>query len=107
MDKGARSSLNQKNHPDPPVDQLFAAVLALKTPEECAAFFDDLLTRVELYSIAQRWHVARMLDRGQTYEDVASSTGASSGTISRVNRCLKFGSGGYRLILDRVGGSRP
>ncbi len=99
--------MNQKSHRDPPVDQLFEAVLALKSADECAAFFDDLLTRAELYSIAQRWHVAQMLDQGHTYDDVASSTGASSATISRVNRCLKFGAGGYRLILDRVQGPRP
>ena len=83
-------------------DALFEAILSLETIDECYAFFEDILTTAELHSVAQRWHVARVLDQGQTYEDVARLTGAASGTISRVNRSLRFGADGYRLVLDRT-----
>ena len=83
-------------------EALFQAILCLTSVEECYAFFEDILTTAELHSIAQRWQVARLLDQGQTYDDVARSTGASSTTISRVNRSLRFGADGYRLILDRL-----
>lgn len=84
------------------VDLLCRAVLSLKTENECYAFFEDILTVAEIQSIAQRMAVAQMLDAGQTYEDIAQLTGASSATISRVKRSLAFGADGYRLVLDRL-----
>lgn len=81
---------------------LCQAILSLKNEEECYAFLEDILTISELISIAQRFAVARMLDEGQTYDDIEKVTGASSATISRVKRCLTFGADGYRLVLDRL-----
>jgi TrpR-related protein YerC/YecD len=83
-------------------DMLCQAVLSLRTVEECYAFLEDILTISEIQSIAQRLAVARMLDQGQTYDDIEKITGASSATISRVKRCLSFGADGYRLVLDRL-----
>ncbi len=81
---------------------LYEAILALETEEDCHRFFDDLCTISELQSISQRMMVAVMLDKGMTYSDIAGKTGASTATISRVNRCLIFGAEGYRRILDRL-----
>ena len=83
-------------------DQLFRAILSLRTEEECYQFFEDMCTINELQAMAQRWQVARQLDAGETYQDIAHKYNASSATISRVNRCLEYGAGGYRLILDRM-----
>lgn len=83
-------------------DALWEAVLALRTPAECYAFFEDILTVTEMEALAQRWTVATMLDEGRTYEEIAHATGASSATISRVKRALSFGADGYRLVLDRL-----
>lgn len=83
-------------------DLLSQAVLSLKTVDECYAFFEDILTVAEIQSIAQRMAVAKMLDDGQTYEDIERETGASSATISRVKRSLTFGADGYRVVLDRL-----
>lgn len=83
-------------------DFLCRAILSLDTEDECYAFLEDILTIGEIQSIAQRLGVARMLDAGQTYDDIERITGASSATISRVKRCLTFGADGYRLILDRL-----
>ncbi len=84
------------------VDRLVDAVLNLKDKEECQQLFEDLLTIQELHSIAQRLKVATMLDEGMTCHNIAVSTGASTATISRVNKCLNYGSGGYKTILDRI-----
>lgn len=84
------------------VDDLFDAVLKLKTREEAYKFFEDLCTIAEIKSMAQRWAVARKLDFGETYIDIATETGASTATISRVKRYLEYGADGYRLILDRM-----
>ena len=83
-------------------DRLFEAILSLRSKEECCRFFDDLCTIRETVSIAQRMEVALMLDKGLSYQQVIASTGASSATISRVKRCLDYGAGGYRLVLDRL-----
>lgn len=83
-------------------DMLCQAILSLNTAEECYAFLEDILTISEIQSVAQRLAVARMLDQGQTYDDIEKVTGASSATISRVKRCLAFGADGYRLVLDRL-----
>lgn len=86
----------------PDVDNLFAAMLKLETVEECYIFFEDLCTAAEIKSMAQRLEVARSLDRGDSYSDIAKATGASTATISRVKRYLNYGSDGYRLILKRL-----
>lgn len=84
------------------VKRLFQAVLALDSEEECFQFFDDLCTIGEIQSLAQRLEVAEMLQAGATYHAIESKTGASTATISRVKRCLHYGSDGYRLILARL-----
>ena len=84
------------------LDSLFQAVLQLKTVSECYQFFEDALTIPELLSVAQRWEVARSLDQGHTYADISERLAASTATISRVNRSLSYGAGGYRLLLDRM-----
>lgn len=83
-------------------DLLCKAILSLGTIDECYAFLEDILTIGEVQSIAQRLSVARMLNEGQTYEDIERLTGASSATISRVKRSLAFGADGYRLVLNRL-----
>jgi TrpR-related protein YerC/YecD len=87
---------------------LYEAVLSLKTPEDCAAFFTDLCTPAELTALAGRWKVARMLNQGLAYREIAEKTGISTATVTRVARCLTYGQeGGYRRVLDRrTGGSR-
>lgn len=84
------------------VEYLFKAVLALKTMEECYNFFEDLCTVQELKALSQRLEVARMLSEGRVYSDIVAKTGASTATISRVNRSLNYGSDGYRVVFDRV-----
>lgn len=88
---------------DQSVDQLFEAILTLKTVEECYVFFDDLCTVNEIKSLSQRLEVARMLGQGSTYNQIETETGASTATISRVKRCLNYGNDGYKLALDRLG----
>lgn len=85
------------------VDHLFQAVLSLETPEECYNFFEDLCTVNELLSLSQRFEVASMLKDHKTYLEIAEKTGASTATISRVNRSLNYGSDGYDLVFDRLG----
>ncbi len=92
--------MEQKQFAD--LSDLCNALLLLKTPQECKALLEDLCTIRELQDISQRFAVAGMLDRGRNYAEIVSETGASSATISRVNRCLQYGSRGYRLILDRM-----
>jgi TrpR-related protein YerC/YecD len=84
------------------VDRLFEAILQLKDIDECYRFFEDLCTINEIKSLAQRLEVAEMLRNGETYNEIAERTGASTATISRVNRCLEYGAGGYQRILDRL-----
>ena len=88
------------------LDELFDAILQLKSSEECYRFFEDICTISEIKAIAQRLEVARMLDQNVTYHDISQKTGASTATISRVNRCLQYGAGGYRLVLERLGGEK-
>ncbi len=83
-------------------DELFKAILKLKTVDECYDFFEDLCTATELTSITQRMTVVMMLKEGRVYNDIAAKTGASTATISRVNRALQYGTGGYDLILERM-----
>ncbi len=85
------------------VDHLFEAILTLKTPEDCYAFFEDVCTVNELMSLSQRYEVAMMLRQKKTYLDIAEVTGASTATISRVNRSLNYGSDGYDMVFERLG----
>lgn len=87
---------------DKNIDLLFRAVLTLKTPEDCSRFFDDLCTMPELKAMSQRLEVARMLSQKQIYSDIVAETGASTATISRVNRALNYGSDGYTLVFQRL-----
>ena len=87
---------------DSNIDFLFQAVLSLETLEECYRFFDDLCTVPELKSMSQRLAVAKMLRDKQVYSDIVAKTGASTATISRVNRSLNYGSEGYELVFDRL-----
>ncbi len=84
------------------IDKLFEAVLALKSVEECYAFFEDACTIKELKEIAQRFQVACALDAGRNYQEVNKETGASTATICRVNKCLNYGNEGYRTVIDRL-----
>ena len=86
----------------PEMDQIFRAVLSLRTEKECYAFFEDICTVSELLAIAQRLQVARMLSEEARYQDICDRTGASSATISRVNRALHYGEDGYALVLERL-----
>jgi len=84
------------------MDFLFEAVLSLKTKEECYRFFEDISTINEIKAFEQRLQVAKMLSDKKTYLEIAASTGASTATISRINRSLNYGSDGYKLILERL-----
>ena len=85
------------------VDHLFEAILNLKDAEECYLFFEDVCTVNELLSLSQRFEVARMLREEKTYLEIAEKTGASTATISRVNRSLNYGNDGYDMIFSRIG----
>ncbi|MCM1064454.1 MAG: YerC/YecD family TrpR-related protein [Eubacterium sp.] len=84
------------------VDSLFDAVLCLRTREECYRFFEDLCTVNELLSLSQRFEVASMLTKRKTYLEIAEQTGASTATISRVNRSLNYGNDGYEMVFGRM-----
>lgn len=93
--------MNKKLRTDE-VNQLFDAILSLKDTEECFAFFEDICTINELLSLAQRFEVAKMLREHKTYLDIAEKTGASTATISRVNRSLNYGNDGYDMVFARI-----
>ena len=84
------------------IDALFQSILQLKDEEECRRYVEDLCPIKEVQALAQRLEIARRLDRGDSYLNTVEHTGASSATVSRVNRCLEYGAGGYRFILDRL-----
>ena len=88
-------------------DQLFRAILELKSLDECYEFFEDICTIQEMKAISARLEVARMLKAGDIYEDIVQKTGASTATISRIKRCLVYGSGGYEKILSRMAEKEP
>ena len=92
----------QKSRKSEATDALFRAVLSLQSVEECYAFFEDLCTPTELRSMEQRFDVAVYLQQGLVYLDILERTGASSATISRVNRSLLNGAGGYENVLERM-----
>lgn len=91
-----------KNIRNASVDFLFEAILSLKDKEECYAFFEDICTVNELLSLSQRLEVAGMLRAHKTYLEISEKTGASTATISRVNRSLTYGMSGYKQMLDRL-----
>ena len=82
-------------------DDLFAAILSLDSQDDCYRFFEDLMTIKELQAVTQRWQVARMLDEKKTYGEIETTTKASAATISRVNKCLQYGAGGYTGMLRK------
>ncbi len=84
------------------MNQFYRAVLALENEEECRRFFDDVATIKELLDLSARLEVARMLDDGAVFSEISKATGASSATISRVNKCLAYGEGGYKTVLDKL-----
>jgi TrpR-related protein YerC/YecD len=85
------------------VDKFFEAVLLLENQEECYKFFEDICTIKEIKSIAQRLEVGKLLKAKKTYNEIEAETGASTATISRINRALNYGVGGYDIILKRLG----
>ena len=85
------------------VDYLFSAILSLENEEECYTFFEDICTINELLSLSQRFEVAKMLREHKTYLEIADKTGASTATISRVNRSLNYGNDGYDMVFERIG----
>ncbi len=84
------------------IDELYKAIISIDSIEECYTFFEDLCTIAEIQAMAQRYHVALMLQHGVTYSKIAKETGASSATISRVNRSLNYGAGGYKALIEKV-----
>lgn len=92
--------LNDKN-----IDKLFEAILTLKSVEECYDFFEDICTVDEVQGISRRLCAAKMLMDNRVYSDITSETGLSTATISRVNRSIKYGNGGYAMVFDRMEGA--
>lgn len=88
------------------VDDFFEAIMALKTKEEFYNFFEDICTTNEVLSIAERLEVAKLLYQNKTYVEIAKQTGASTATISRVNRSMSYGNGSYDFIFERMGISK-
>ena len=87
-------------------DAMYRAILQLQTVEEAVKFFDDLCTITEMKDMAQRLDTAFMLDKGLNYQSISGIVGTSTATISRVSRCLNYGSGGYRTVIDRLNGKK-
>ena len=83
-------------------ENLYKAILSLRTLDECMRFFDDLCTAPELIAMEQRFRVADCLNNGMIYNDILADTAAASATISRVNRSLQYGAGGYELVFERL-----
>lgn len=84
------------------IDELFQAILLLEDEEDCYRFFEDICTVNEIHSIAQRLQVAKLLSEKKTYSEIEDITKASTATISRINKCLIYGSDGYQRILERM-----
>ena len=85
------------------LERLYKAILALETAEECDKFFEDICTIQELETISQRLEVAGLIKDGKSYSDISGETGASTATVCRVGKCIKYGSGGYDIVLSRIG----
>ena len=86
----------------PSIERLFAAILQLKNQEECRQFLEDICTIKEVQDMAQRLEAAILLDQGEGYQAISDQVGISTATISRVSRCLNYGAGGYRQVIDRM-----
>ncbi len=86
----------------PEVERLVKAILKLETEEECFSFFEDICTIKEIQDMSQRLQVAEMLNQNKSYTEISKETGASTATISRVNKCLNYGSDGYRCVLEKL-----
>ena len=86
----------------PRSEEMYKAILTLRDVDECMRFFDDLCTVSELMAMEQRYQVAACLNEGMIYNDILAQTGASSATISRVNRSLQYGKGGYAVVFERL-----
>ena len=97
----AKSSVAAPSWTTPATTDLFRTIAGLKSLEETERFFRDLCTIPELHTLSHRWEVAKLLDQGVHYADIAERTGASTATITRINSWRRFGTGGYRLLLDR------
>ena len=82
--------------------RLYETIIGLETAEECAAFLEDICTIKEVQDMSQRLAVAEMLREGKNYVEVSRATGASTATICRVNKCLNYGAGGYKTVIDRM-----
>lgn len=91
-----------ESHHNEGYELLIKAIMSLKTEEECANFLEDLMTRKEISDAAQRMLVAKLLSEQTVYSKIASETGASTATISRVNRSYLYGAGGYRAVLEKI-----
>lgn len=91
-----------RNFKNDSVDRLFDAILSLKDRDECYAFFDDICTIKEITDMAQRLDTAFLIDEGISYQKISDRIGVSTATISRVSRCLNYGAGGYRAVIDRM-----
>ena len=87
-------------------DNFFDAILKLKSTDECRRFFEDVCTIKELEDISQRLEVAKLLSEGNNYQEVSKATGASTATISRVNKCLQYGKNGYQIVLKKSEGDK-
>ena len=96
MDKNVKGAKRE------PYKEMYEAILTLETIDECISFFDDLCSVTELRAIEQRYHVASLLNEGHIYNTILDQTGASSATISRVNRSLQYGAGGYEIVFSRL-----
>lgn len=86
----------------PEIDRLFDTILKFSSLDECRSFFEDICTIKEIQDMSQRLEVARMLNKNKSYAEISKETGASTATISRVNKCLVYGSDGYRRALDKM-----
>ena len=93
---------DMKNYHTPEIDALFKAILSLRSEEECYSFFEDVCTVKELTDLSQRLKAAKLLRRGASYSEISRETGMSTATISRVSRCLEYGSGGYEMVIKRA-----
>lgn len=89
---------------DESTERLFNVIAAISSPEECSAFFEDICTIKEIKDMAQRLDTAILLDEGGSYQKIAEEVGVSTATISRVNRCLNYGAGGYRMAINKMNG---
>ena len=90
---------------NPATTELFEAILSLKDMDECYNFFEDLCTMKEMADMAQRLEAAKMLLAGKTYEQIVKSVEISTATISRINRCIQYGNGGYETVIHRLKGA--